>query len=287
MKAYLFSVALIGGALVTGACLAAERASTRVHAPDSHAVANGHVGGHETTDPGGSKSSVQAPPEAAGEHSSAGGHDPGLSKALKPGAETPAAGPIHAHGPRQPIDRNSHNDNARSPGPIDTHITVNQGRTAGSNNRGLVHRQEPPAEKGRRATSQTGIHVPRSISRPRVVPGPTRNAIGVTPDANGGARRIGVTPFPGTAGAKSPVTAARSSPYSAGIGPSGGVPAAGGAAPGISTGGTRVGRPIGIPGSATINGAGMARGAWRVGEIGGPAKNSGGINGSTVRSKRP
>jgi hypothetical protein len=269
MKAYLFSLVLIGGAWVS-ACLAAERASTPAHTPHGHGVANAPVGGHETTGAGASKNSAPTAPAAPGEHPGLEGHDNSVS--------------THAHGPRQPTDRNSHNDNPRSPGPIDTHITVNQGRSAVSNNTGPVRRQGAPVDKGRRANSQTGIHVPHSIPRPSVVPGPTRNAIGVAPPPNAGAR-IGLTPFSGTGGAKSPVTAARSSPYSAGIALPGGAPAARGPVPGISTGG--VGRPIGMPGSASINGAGMARGAWRVGEIGGPAKNSGGINGSTVRPKRP
>jgi hypothetical protein len=284
MKASLFSVALIGGILATSACLAKERARAPAHAPEGPAVANptDHAGGQKTTDPGASKSSAQTPPGAR-EHSGAEGHDKGVSQAPKPDPGTPAAGPTHAHGPHQPIDRNGHNDNARSPSPLDTHITVNQGRTPVNNNRGFVHRQEAPADKGRRPNAQTGIHVPHSISRPAVVPAPTRNAIGVAPDANAGARRMSTTPFPGPNGLRGPVAAPRSGAYSPGIRSPGGAPAVGGAGVGTSTGGAR----IGIPGSASISGAGMARGGLRVGEIGGPAKSNGGISGTSVRAKRP
>jgi hypothetical protein len=286
MKAYLFSVALVGGILATSACLAEERARTPAHAPEGATVANptDHAGGQETTAPGGSKSSVQTALGAASEHSGAEGHDKGVSPAPKPDARTGAAGPSHAHGPRQPIDRNSHNDNARSPNPIDTHITVNQGRTPVNNNKGFVHKQEAPVDKGRRASPQTGIHVPHAISRPGVVPGPTRNAIGVAPDAGG--RRMSPTAFPGTDGARGPAAPTRSGTYSPGIRP-GGAPTVGGAGSGTSTGGARMGRPIGIPGSASIGGAGMAHGGLRVGEIGGPAKSNGGISGTNGRAKRP
>jgi hypothetical protein len=284
MKAYLFSVALVGGILATSACLAQERARTPAHAPGGPAIASptDHAGGQETPGPGGSKSSVQTPPSGASEHSGAEDHDKGVSQAAKPDAGTPAAGPTHAHGPRQSIDRNNHNDNARSPSPIDTHITVNQGRTP-VNNKGFVH-QEAPVDKGRRANPKTGIHVPHSNSRPKVVPGPTRNAIGVAPDANAGARRMSTTPFPGPDGARGPA-GTRTGTYSPGIRPLGGGPAVGGL--GTSTGGAHMGRPIGIPGSASISGAGMARGGLRVGEIGGPAKSTGGISGTNVRAKRP
>jgi hypothetical protein len=287
MKAYLFSALLVGGMLVTSACLAEERARPPAHAPEGAAVANptDHAGGHERSGPGPGKSSVQTPSEAGGEHSGAEGHDKGVSQGRKPDAQTPAAGPTHAHGVHQPVDRNSHNDNARSPSPIDTHITVNQGRTGVNNNRGFVHKQEAPADKGRRAN--TGIHVPHSISRPEVVPGPTRNAIGIAPDANASVRRMSPTPFPGTDGARGPAGASRSSTYSPGIRPPGGAPAVGGAGSGTSTGGARMGRPIGLPGSASISGAGMAHGGLRVGEIGGPAKTNGGINGTSVRAKHP
>jgi hypothetical protein len=286
MKAYLFSVALVGGILATSACLAQERARTPAHAPEGRAGAGptAHAPGQETPGPGGSKSSVQTPPSAASEHSGAEGHDKGVSQAPKPDAGTPAAGPTHAHGPRQPMDRNNHNDNARSSSPIDTHITVNQGRTPVNNNRGFVYKQEAPVDKGRRANPQTGIHVPHSNSRPGVVPGPIRNAIGVAPDANAGARRMSATPFPGPDGARSPA-GTRTGTYSPGIRPLGGTPAVGGL--GTGTGGAHMGRPIGIPGSASVSGAGMARGGLRVGEIGGPAKSTGGISGTSVRAKRP
>ena len=288
MKAYLFSLALIGGILATSACLAEERARAPAHAPEGPAAASptDHPGGQETTGAGGTKSSVQTPPSAASEHSGAEGHDTGVSQGSKPDAGTHAASPSHAHGPRQTIERNSHNDNARSPSPLDTHITVNQGRTPVNNNKGFVHRQEAPVDKGRRASPQAGIHVPHAISRPRVVPGPTRNAIGVAPDANAGARRMSATPFPGADGARGPA-GTRSGPYSPGMRPLGGAPAPGGAGLGTSTGGVRMGRPIGIPGSAGISGTGMAHGGLRVGEVGGPAKSNGGISGTNVRAKRP
>ena len=286
MKGYLFFAALIGGILATSACLAEERARTPAHAPEGAAVANptDHAGGQETTGPDGSKSSVQTSPGAASEHSGAKGHDKGVSQAPKPDPGTPAAGPTHAHGPRQPIDRNSHNDNARSPNPIDTHITVNQGRTPVHNNKGFVHKQEAPVDKGRRASPQPGIHAPHAISRPGVVPGPARNAIGVAPDAGG--RRTSPTPFPGTDGVRGPAATATSGSYSTGSRP-GGAPTAGGAGSGTSTVGARMGRPVGIPGSASIGGAGMAHGGLRVGQIGGPAKSNGGISGTNVRAKRP
>ena len=84
MKAYLFSVALVGGIVVTNACLAEERAHTPAHhAPEGPAVANpNHAGGHEAPGPGGSPGSVQAAPGAAGEHSGAEGHDKGVSSVL-------------------------------------------------------------------------------------------------------------------------------------------------------------------------------------------------------------
>jgi hypothetical protein len=284
MKAYLFSVALIGSLLATSACLARERARAPAHAPEGPTVANptDHAGGHETTGPGGSKSSVQTPLGAAGAHSGAESHDKGVSQAPKPNAGTPAAGPTHAHGPRQPIDRNGHNDNARSQSPIDTHITVNQGRTPVNNNKGFVRKQEAPVDKGRRTNPQAGIHVPHAISRPGVVPGSTRNAIGVAPDASG-ARRISTTPFAGTESARVPA-GTRSGTYSPGIRPLDGAPARGGL--GTSTSGAHMGHPISIPGSG-ISGAGMAHGGLRVGEIGGPAKSNAGISGTSVRTKRP
>jgi hypothetical protein len=283
MKAYLFSAALIVGIVATSACQAKERARPPAHAPEGAAVVNptGHAGGDEAPSPGGG--GVQAAPATAGEHSGAVGHDKGVSQGPKPGAETPAVSATHAHGPRQPVDRNSHNDNPRSPSPIDTHITVNQGRTGVNNNKGFVHKQEAPVDKGRRANPQS-IHVPHSISRPAVVPGPTRNAIGVAPDANVGARRMSPTPFPGTGSARGPA-GTKIDTYSPGIRPPGGAPGGGGL--GSSTGGAHMGRPIGIPGSGSISGAGMAHGGPRVGEIGGPAKSNGGISGTSVRAKRP
>ena len=284
MKAYLFCVALIGGILATNACLAAERAHTPAHAPEGRTVANptDHAGGRETAGPGGSKSNVQTAPGAPSEHSGVEGHDNGFSQAPKPNAGTPAAGPTHAHGPGQSIGRNSH-DNGRSP-PIDTHITVNQGRTPVNNNKGFAHKQVSPLGKG-------GIHVPHSVSRPGVVPGPrnaspTRNAIGVVRDPNAGARRMSTTPFRRADGAQGPAAATRSGTYSSGIRPLGGAPV-GGAGSGTSTGAARMGRPIGTPGSASISGTGMAHGGLRVGQIGGPAKSSGGVSGTSVRAKRP
>ena len=289
MKTSVFSVALMGGLLVTSACLAAERARAPAHTPEGHGGAHtpaGDAGGHQTTGPGANKSNVQPAPGAASEHPGAEGHDKGVSQAPKPAAGTPAASPTRAHGPRQSIDRNSHNDNTRPPSAVDTRITVNQGRTGVNNNKGFVHRQEAPVHSGRPVNPQTGIHVPHSISRPRVVPGPTRNAIGVAPGAHAGAHPMSTTPFPGTEGARGPASAG-SSPSSPGIRPLGGAPAAGGAGLGIGTGGAHMGRPIGIPGSAGISGAGMAHGGLRVGEIGGPAKSNGGISGTSVRAKRP
>jgi hypothetical protein len=155
-----------------------------------------------------------------------------------------------------------------------------------NNNKGFVHKEVGPLGKG-------GIHVPHSISRPGVVPGPTRNAsptrnaIGVVRDPNAGARRMSTTPFRGADGAQGPAAVTRSGTYSSGIRTPGGAPVMGGAGSGISTGAGRMGRPIGTPGSASISGTGMAHGGLRVGQIGGPAKSSGGISGASVRAKRP
>jgi hypothetical protein len=286
MKACLFSAALICSAAAISSCLAAERSAVPAAANDGHAAAHAadHADGHQTRGSGEGGSSVQAPPDATGERRGVDGRDESVSKAIKPGAETPPARPSHAHGPHQSTGPTRHDDNARPSNPIDTRITVNQGRAPENNKKGPIHKQESPSSKTSRASSQGGTHIPHSMARPGAFLGPTRNAIGAAPDANGGAPRVGVTAFPGTVGAKSPLPAARStnSPY---VRPRGDAAVGGiGSAPGAS--GPGVGHPM-VPGSAGINGTGMAHSGLRVGEIGGPARNNGGINGTSVRSRRP
>ena len=283
MKACFFSAALICGTMTISACLAAERSAAPATATDGKAVAHpaDHGDGHQTPNAGGS-GSVQAPPAAAGERPGADAQDKSVSKPLKPDAETPPAGPTHANGPPEPTGESRHDDNARPSTPIDTHITVNQGRTLETNKKGPIPTPVGPVDKARRANAPKGIHVPHAVVRSGTVHGPTRNAVGVAPDANAGVPRMGGTPFP-TMGAKSPVAGARSTP-SPGVRPSFGAPAMGRMGSSTGAGAPPTGRPM-VPGSASINGTGM--GPLRVGEIGGPAKNTGGINGSSVRAKRP
>jgi hypothetical protein len=284
MKACLFSAALIYGAVAISA-IAAERSAVPAAATGGHAAANtaDHPDGHQAPRSGEGGSSLQAPPDATGERHGLDSQDKSVSKAIKPGAEPPRAGPNHAHGPHQSTGPSRHDDNAKPSNPIDTRITVNQGRAPENNKKGPVHKQEGSSDKTR-ASSQRGIHVPHSTARPGAVHGPTRNAIGVAPDTNGGAPRVGATAFPGRMGAESPLPATRStnSPY---VRPRGEA-AVGGIGSGPGASGPRVGHPM-VPGSAGINGTGMARGGLRIGEIGGPARNNGGINGSTVRPRRP
>jgi hypothetical protein len=290
MKTCLFSATLICGTMTISAwtisaCLAAERSAAPAPATEGQAVAHptDHVDGHQT--PSAAKSgSVQAPPAAAGERPGADAQDKSVSKALKPDAETPPAGPTHAHGPPEPTGESLHDDNAKPSTPIDTHITVNQGRTLEIHKKGPTPTQVGPVDKASGANAPKGIHVPHAVVRSGPVHGPTRNAVGVAPDANAGAPRMGGTAFP-TLGAKSPVAGARGIP-SPGVRPPLGAPAMGRMGSGTGAGAPATGR-LTVPGSASINGTGMARGPLRVGEIGGPAKNTGGINGSSVRAKRP
>jgi hypothetical protein len=286
MKACLLSAALICGAVAISACLAAERSAVPAAATDGHPAANtaGHAGGHQIPGSGEGGSSVQAPPDATGERRGVDGQDKSVSKAIKPDAETPRAGPNHVHGPRRSTGPSRHDDSAKPSNPIDTRITVNQGRTPQNNNRGSVHKLEGPAHNTSRASSQRGIHVPHAMARPGTVHGPARNAIGAAPNTNGNAPRMGVTAFPSAVGAQSPLPATRSI-NSPDVRPRGEA-AVGGIGSGAGAGGPRIGHPM-VPGSVGINGTGLAHGALRVGEIGGPARNNGGINGSTVRSRRP
>ena len=281
MKACLLSVALMCGAVAASASLAAERRVAPAPATEGHAAAK--PDGHQAPAPGRSEGGVNT--DTAGERPHGDGQDESVSKALKPDAETPPHGPTHAHGPRQSIGRSSHDDNARPSNPIDTRITVNQGRTLQNNKKGPVQKQEGPSEKTSRANLRKGIRFPRSATRPGAVHGPARNAIGVLPDVNPLAPRVGAAVFPGTGGAKSLGTGLGGT-HSPGVRPQGGAPAVGGIGLGSVTTGPRLGHPM-VPGSAGINGTGVAHGAVRVGEIGGPAKNNGGINGSSVRAKRP
>jgi hypothetical protein len=286
MKASLFSAVLICSAVAVSTCLAAERSAAPAAVTDGHPAANtaGHADGHQIPGSGDGGSSVQARPAATGERRGIDAQDKSVSKAIKPAAETPRAGPNHVHGPRQSTGPGRHDDNAKPSNPIDTRITVNQGRTPENNKKGPVHKQEGPSDKTSRASSQRGTHVPHSMARPGTVHGPTRNAIGVAPNTNGSAPRMGATAFPGAVGAKGALPATRST-NSPDVRPWGEA-AVGGIGSGPGAGGPRVGHPM-VPGSAGINGTGMAHGALRVGEIGGPARNNGGINGSTVRPRRP
>ena len=160
MKACLIYAALLGGALATSACLAEERVSKPAHATDSPAAnPTEHAGGQEAAAPRGSDSSVHAPPDAAGEHPGVDHPDASVSKALKPDAGKPSPSAARAHGPRQPT-ANSHNDNARPPNPLDTRITVNQGRALENNRKGLVHKQEAPFDKANRTNAQRASRFP-------------------------------------------------------------------------------------------------------------------------------
>jgi hypothetical protein len=287
MKACVFSVALMCGAVAVSASLAAERSVAPAPAAEGHVEAKPaeNADGHQAPAPGGSEGGANTPADAAGERPHSDGHDESVSKAVKPDAETPPSGPTHAHGPRQSTGRSPHEDNARPSNPIDTRITVNQGRTLQNNKKGPVQKQEGPSEKTSRANLRKGIHLPHSATRSGAVHGPTRNAIGVAPDANPIAPRVGAAAFPGTGGVKSPATGLPGT-NSSGVRREGGSAAAGGVALGSGAGAPRIGHPV-VPGSASISGTGVAHGGLRVGEIGGPAKNNGGINGSSVRSKRP
>jgi hypothetical protein len=275
MKARLLSVALICGVVAMSACLAAERSVAPAPADGQAAThAADHGDSHQTPGPDGS-GSVPAPPAAAGEPPGVDAQDKSAAKALKPDAETSPAAPTHARG-SQPTGQSSHDDNARPSNPIDTRITVNQGRLE-TNKKGRVPTPEGRLDKAGRTSAPKGIHVPHAVVRSGAPHGPTRNAIGVAPDANAGASRMGGTAFPGAGGAKSPFARAGSNP-SPGVRPPPGAPPMGRTGSAI--------HPM-VPGAASINGTGMARGALRVGEIGGPAKNNGGINGTSVRTKRP
>ena len=285
MKACFFSAALICGAVAMNTCLAAERSAVPAAATGGHSAASpaGHADGHQTPGSGEGGSNVRAAPDATGERRGVDGQDKSVSKAIKPHAETPPAGRNHAHGPRQSTGASRHDDNAKPSNPIDTRITVNQGRSPENNKKGPVHKQVAPSDKTSRANSQRGIHGPHSTARPGAVHAPTRNAIGVAPNASGGTPRVGATAFPGPVGAKSPISAgSTNSPAirQRGEAAVGGI----GSSPGAS--GPRVGHPM-VPGSAGINGTGIAHGALQVGQIGGPARNNGGINGSGVRPRRP
>jgi hypothetical protein len=282
MKARVFSVVLICGAMAVSACLAAKRSAAPAPATDGQAATNpaDHADGHQTPGPGGS-GTVQTPPAASGERSGVDTQDKSVSKALRPDAETPKAAPTHAHG-SQPTGQSSHDDSARSSNPIDTRITVNQGRTPETHRKGHVATPGAPLGNASRAhASRANAHqsrrVPRAVDRSGALHAPTRNAIGVAP--------LGGAVFPGAGGAKTPAGAARS-PILPGVRPLPGAPAMGR----IGSSGTGASAPsIGSPmirRPGAINGTGMARGPLRA-EIGGPAKNSGGISGSSVRAKRP
>jgi hypothetical protein len=284
MKARLFFVALICGAVAMSACLAAERGAAPAPATEGQAAAKtaDHADGHQPPSPGGN-GSVQTPPAAAGEPPGVDAQDKSASKALKPDAETPPAAPTHAHG-SQPTGQSSHDDNARPSSPIDTRITVNQGRTLETNKKGRVPTPESRLDKASRTNAPKGIHVPPGGVRSGARHGPMRNAVGVAPDANAGAPRMDGTAFPGTGGAKTPLAGVGSS--SSGVRPLPGAPPMGRMGSGAGASTRPMGHPM-VPGAASINGTGMAHGALRVGEIGGPAKNNGGINGTGVRAKRP
>jgi hypothetical protein len=286
MKAWLFSAALIGGVVVTSACLAAERSAKPAPATDGHAVVNptDHPDSHQTPAPSGSESSVRTPPDTAGEEPRGDGQDKSAAKTPKPDAETPRAGPTHAHGPHRSTGQSRGDDKAKPSNPIDTRITVNQGRMPENSRKGSIRMPGPLSEKAKRSNVQKGVRVPHSVTRSRAVHGPTRNAVGVTPAPNAVAPGVGAAAFPRIEGARSPV--GTRSTLAPAIRPQGGAPPMGGAGSGTAAAvGSRVGPAM--PGSASINGTGMARGALRLGEIGGPAKNNAGINGSSVRPKRP
>lgn len=278
MKACLFSAALIGSAVAVSVCLAAERSAAPAHATAGQTAAHptDPARGHQPSSPGGT---VQSPPAASGERSGVDVQDKSVSKALRPDAEPPPAGPIHAHGSPQPTGQ-SHDDSARPSSPIDTRITVNQGRTLETHKNGRVPTQGGPLDNASRANARQGGRVPHAVVRSGTLHGPTRNAIGVAPDINVGAPRIGGTAFPSTGGAKSP--AAARSTILPGVRPLPSAPAMGR----IGSSAPSMGSPV-VQRPAAINGTGMARGPLRPGEIGGPAKNNGGINGSSVRAKRP
>jgi hypothetical protein len=280
MKTRVFFVALICGAVAMSACLAAERSAAPAPATGGQGAANPahHEDGHQTPGPGGS-GSVHTPPAAAGEPPGVDAQDKSASKDLKRDAETPPAAPTHAHG-SQPTGQSSHEDNTRPSSPIDTRITVNQGRPLETNKKGHVAAPEGRLDKASRTNAPKGIHGPRGVVRSGAPHGPTRNAIGVAPDINAGAPRMGGTVFPSTGGAKTPAAAARST-ILPGIRPLPSAPAMGHIGSGTGASAPMAQRP------AAINGTGMARGPLRPGEIGGPAKNNGGINGSSVRAKRP
>jgi hypothetical protein len=285
MNARLFFVALICGAVAMSACLAAERKVAPAPATDGQAAANpaDRGDGHQTPDPRGS-GSVQTPPAAGGEPPGVDTQDKSASKALKPDAETPPAPGTHARG-SQPTGQSSHEDKARPSSPIDTRITVNQGRPLETNKKGRVAAPESRVDKAKRTNAPKGIRVPPGVVRSGAPHGPTRNAIGVVPDANIGAPRMGGTAFPGTGGAKTPIAGVGINP-SPGLRPLPGAPPMGRTGLGTTASRPPLGHPM-VPGAASINGTGMARGGLRVGEIGGPAKNTGGINGTSVRAKRP
>jgi hypothetical protein len=293
MKMRFFFAALIYGALAIGASLADERKSTPVHATDGNVASpTDNAGGHQTTGPGESRSSAQTPPDAAGERPGVDGHDKSNSKALKPGTEADPTGPTHDRG--LPTGRNGRDDNPMPANPIDTRITVNQGRSPENNKKAILRKQGGAFDKASRANPQKGIHVPRPISRSGLPPGPARDAIGVVRlDTHARAGRLGTTApteRPGAVGAKSvvPVTTGTNVPGAGTARLS--APATGGRSePGTSATGRRIGYPgatLGPASAAGINGTEMGH-ASRVGEIGGAAKTRAGINGSSVRPKRP
>jgi hypothetical protein len=273
MKARIFSVVLICGAVAMSACLAAERSAAPAAATDGRAATNpaDHADGHQAPGPGGS-GSVRTQPAGAGEPPGADAQNKGVSKALRPDAETPPAAPTHAHG-SQPTGQSSHDGSARLSNPIDTRITVNQGRTPQTHRKGHVPTREAPLGNASRANASR-VNAPQGRRVPHAVHAPTRNAIGVAPGAV----------FPGTGGARTPAAAAHS-PILPGVRPLPGASAIGRIGS-SGTGATSIGSPM-IRRPAAINGTGMARGPLRAGEIGGPAKNNGGISGSSVRAKRP
>jgi hypothetical protein len=166
-------------------------------------------------------------------------------------------------------------DGGAKDNPIDTRITVQQGRTPGKTGTkvgdpGKIGTANPSGIAGER----------RQISAPAAIGG-AKNAIGLSVNDHAGAKGTdtghqGSAPSGQGAGPSAIGGAAKAAVGNAAVGSSGAKLANPGASPIATT--TAINR-------ATINGTGLARPGSGPGIVGGPAKTVAGINGTSIRPK--
>jgi hypothetical protein len=291
-----FAGALIGAALAASASLAEERAAAPAHPADNDAIVSpaAQTGDHPLTAPGGPNQGAPAPQDT-GQKSDDGARGKGVSTSVTPdtkaGPEPRPSGPNPNHPSSQPAaqDTGGRRENTDPSDPIDTRITVNQGRRPKNNRAGVFGRRQ--GLSGTASPPNAPKSIPHSVSRPNNF-GPVRNAIGVARSDPKTTAKLGAPPpGPSGAGATTAIGAAKGSAPGLGarvpaVSSTGGlskpVPGAGGPP-------SRPGAALAAPArAARVNGTGMGHAPVNAGGIGGAANNNAGtINGTNVGRARP